>query len=141
MTLPKLQFEQRYFLTEDGTKIGYQVFGNPHGQPVLLANGLGGSYLAYCFLIDNFKDRFRFYCWDYRGVYSSGEPARGDETLSIAHHAADGVALIEHEKLEKYSLSDGPWVFKFWSKCVATMGTSFIILSCIMAWQGKRSIL
>ena len=118
MTLPKLQFEQRYFLTEDGTKIGYQVFGNPHGQPVLLANGLGGSYLAYCFLIDNFKDRFRFYCWDYRGVYSSGEPTRGDETLSIAHHAADGVALIEHEKLEK--------VFAFgWS-----MGVQVLVEMC-----------
>ena len=67
----------------------------------MLANGLGGSYLAYCFLIDHFKDRFRFYCWDYRGVYSSGEPTGGDEGLHIENHAADAVALLEHEKLQK----------------------------------------
>ena len=101
MSLPKLDFEQRYFVTPDGTKIGYQVFGDPKGQPVLLANGLGGSYLAYCFLIDHFKDRFRFYCWDYRGVYSSGEPTGSDESLHIENHAADAVALLEHEKLQK----------------------------------------
>ncbi|MBL90524.1 MAG: hypothetical protein CMH56_01755 [Myxococcales bacterium] len=118
MTLPQLEFEQRYFVTPDGTKIGYQVFGNPKGQPVLLANGLGGSYLAYCFLIDHFKDKFRFYCWDYRGVYSSGEPMGGDDSLHIQNHADDAVALLDHEKLDK--------VFAFgWS-----MGVQVLVEMC-----------
>ena len=39
--------EQRQLVARDGTQLGYQIRG-PVGAPcVLLANGLGGTYIAF----------------------------------------------------------------------------------------------
>lgn len=93
--------EQRFFVSFDGTPIGYQVGGNPKGVPLLLANGLGGTSSAYRFIIHRFSQTFRFYGWDYRGMYTSGRPLGGYDALSVEAHAKDGVALMAHEGIDR----------------------------------------
>ena len=96
------EYEQRSFISSDGTPIGYQVAGR-EGAPVLvLANGLGGTIETYRFIINAFSHLFRFYCWDYRGLYTSGRPLGGYSCLSIPHHASDGAELLEHEGIEEF---------------------------------------
>jgi pimeloyl-ACP methyl ester carboxylesterase len=95
------QGEQRWFTSHDGTPIGYQVVGNPDGVPFLLANGVGGTHAAYRFIIRRFQHAFRFYCWDYRGLYTSGRPLRGYDALTVADHAQDCRALLDHVGIEK----------------------------------------
>lgn len=88
--------EQKTFVSYDGTPIGYQLAGNPDGVPLLLANGLGGNYSAYRFIIHRFWDTFRFIAWDYRGIYTSGRPLTGYDGLSVAHNARDGIFLLKN---------------------------------------------
>jgi len=90
--------EERFFHSYDGTKIAYHVIGS--GAPMILANGLGGTYMAWRHLYTFFKDRYRIYSWDYRGLYHSSPP--DDPThLRMADHVKDALALIETEKIAK----------------------------------------
>ncbi|MCP4499098.1 MAG: alpha/beta hydrolase [Deltaproteobacteria bacterium] len=100
-TSKKYVWSQKNFLSHDGTPIGYQVIGDEGNPPFLLANGLGGTHQAYRLLTDAFGDRFCFYCWDYRGMYTSGRPVSGYSGLSIDHHAKDALALMEHVAKER----------------------------------------
>lgn len=88
--------EQKTFVSYDGTPIGYQLTGNPDGVPLLLANGLGGNYSAYRFVIHRFWNTFRFISWDYRGIYTSGRPLTGYDGLSVVHNARDGIFLLKN---------------------------------------------
>ncbi len=87
--------EQKTFVSYDGTPIGYQLMGNPDGVPLLLANGLGGNYSAFRFIIHRFWSTFRFISWDYRGIYTSGRPLTGYDGLSVEHNARDGIFLLQ----------------------------------------------
>jgi pimeloyl-ACP methyl ester carboxylesterase len=98
----ELNIEQRVFISSDGTPIGYQVAGNPDGPALLLANGLGGTITTYRFILKHFSDIFRFYCWDYRGLYSSGRPIKGYAGLAIENHAEDGLELLKHEGVDTF---------------------------------------
>jgi pimeloyl-ACP methyl ester carboxylesterase len=89
------EVEQHSFISHDGTPIGYQLMGNPDGIPLLLANGLGATYSAYRFIIHRYWDTFRFICWDYRGMYTSGRPLSGYDGLSVEENARDGVMLLK----------------------------------------------
>ena len=60
--------DQRHVVARDGTRIGYQVRGE--GPCVVLANGLGGTYIAFRHLYDAL-DGYKTICWDYRGLYTS----------------------------------------------------------------------
>src|SRR3569623_2775005 len=73
----------------DGTRIGYQVRGE--GPAVVLANGLGGTYLAVRYLYDALG-AYKTICWDYRGLYTSG-PA-SDPTANTVVHQVDALAEI-----------------------------------------------
>lgn len=86
--------QQGTFVSYDGTPIGYQLFGNPDGVPLLLANGLGGNYSAFRFIVHRFRHCFRFISWDYRGIYTSGRPLSGYDGLSVEHNARDGLFLL-----------------------------------------------
>lgn len=97
----ELEAEQRWFSSHDGTPIGYQVIGKEDGIPFLLANGVGGTHAAYRFIIRRFRHVFRFYCWDYRGLYTSGRPLRGYEALTVVDHAKDGLALLDHVGVDR----------------------------------------
>lgn len=96
------EYEQRSFISSDGTPIGYQVAGREGAPVLLLANGLGGTIETYRFIINSFSHLFRFYCWDYRGLYTSGRPLGGYAALSIPHHASDGLELLEQEGITHF---------------------------------------
>lgn len=93
--------EERRVRSYDGTDIAYHVVG--HGRPVLLCNGLGGSWVAWTHQIQYLKDRYRFISWDYRGLYHSGPPAVPG-ALHIEAHARDGLAVLDAEGVESAAL-------------------------------------
>ena len=92
------QVEERRFVSFDGTDIAYHVTGE--GPPILLCNGLGGRWKAWSHQIQYFRDRYRVFSWDYRGLYESGHPPDG-EALSVPLHARDGLRLMEEEGIER----------------------------------------
>lgn len=89
-----LRVEERRLRASDGADIAYHVVGE--GPPVLLCNGLGGSFRAWTHQIQYLEDRYSFVSWDYRGLYRSGppdDPAR----LRVEHHAEDALAILDAE--------------------------------------------
>lgn len=98
------------FASFDGTPIAYSIVG-ARGQidapVVLLANGLGGTAEAFIPLIERLPG-FRFVSWDYRGLYRSGRPLRGYAALSIADHAKDALALLDHLDRQGHLDRNGP---------------------------------
>lgn len=93
--------EERRFVSFDGTEVAYQAVGQ--GRPILLCNGLGGSWEAWSHQIQYFRNRYRLLCWDYRGLYDS-DPPRDARALRIEDHAADALHLLEEEGLERAAL-------------------------------------
>jgi len=85
MSLPDLQNHDVY--ASDGTRLAVQTFGS---GPITMAiaNGLGGTLLAWTPLLRAFADRVRFVSWDYRGLYGSARPA-SDHNLTVADHVSD----------------------------------------------------
>lgn len=90
--------EERRFVSFDGTEIAYQVVGQ--GRPILLCNGLGGSWEAWSHQIQYFRDRYRILSWDYRGLYGSAVP-ENPAALTISDHARDALALLKEEGAER----------------------------------------
>jgi len=88
--------QQRQVTARDGTRIGYQVRGD--GPCVVLANGLGGTYVTYKYLYDALGSGYRTICWDYRGLYTSAAPA---EPLAntVVHQVEDLFAILDAEKI------------------------------------------
>jgi len=89
--------EERQLPSFDGTCLARHTVGD--GPPILLCNGLGGSYKAWAHQIDYLADRYRFLSWDYRGLYGS-EPPADPEALTVADHARDAIAVLDaaHEE-------------------------------------------
>jgi pimeloyl-ACP methyl ester carboxylesterase len=82
----------------DGTPLAVQVVDDHPGgaQPcLLLANGLGASIVAYRLLIERFRDRLRFACFDTRGLFGSGRPIGGARALGVDAHARDALAVAD----------------------------------------------
>jgi pimeloyl-ACP methyl ester carboxylesterase len=101
MTLPTL--ERRDIHSFDGTRLEVQTFGR--GDLVMvIANGLGGTLLAWAPLLRALEDRVRFVSWDYRGLYRSGRPAL-PEHLRVAHHVADLAAVMDATGTERAVLA------------------------------------
>ena len=98
---PSLTVEERRVRSFDGTDIAYHLVGE--GPPILLANGLGGSWRAWTHQLRHFRDRYRFVSWDQRGLYRSGAPSdRG--ALDIPAQARDGLAVLDAEGIEKTAI-------------------------------------
>jgi pimeloyl-ACP methyl ester carboxylesterase len=95
---------QRHIVAADGTRIGYQVRGE--GPCVVLANGLGGTYLAYRHVYDALGG-YKTICWDYRGLYTSSPPA-DPRANTMAHHIDDLMAILAAEEV-------GDFVIAGWS--------------------------
>lgn len=93
--------EEHRVRAHDGTDLAYHVVGE--GAPVLLCNGLGGSWMAWSHQISYFQDRYRFISWDYRGLYRSGPPADPD-ALSIEDHTRDALTVLEAAGAERASI-------------------------------------
>jgi len=108
MRLPRLPLEidTRRIASFDGTMIAYHVTPAPFvGAPwVILANGLGGTYLAWRGLIDYLKPRYRFLTWDYRGLYASSRPSPDTQpAYAIPQHVRDLQAILAAESIETAS--------------------------------------
>lgn len=98
-TMPDvLSVEERFLDATDGTRIAYHLAGE--GQPVLLANGLGGSWKAWSHQIRYFQARCRFVSWDYRGLYGSSRP-NDLATVAPPAQARDGLHILDREKIDK----------------------------------------
>ena len=93
--------EERRFVSFDGTEIAYQAVGQ--GRPILLCNGLGGSWEAWSHQIQYFRDRYRLLSWDYRGLYGSSPPANPG-ALEIVDHARDGLRLLEEDGADRAAI-------------------------------------
>jgi pimeloyl-ACP methyl ester carboxylesterase len=82
----------------DGTPIAYQVRGE--GPAVVLANGLGGTYTAWRHQYALLGDRYKTICWDYRGLFRSGRPARLD-TLALEYQTKDLEIILDAEEVDR----------------------------------------
>src|SRR5690606_2639985 len=89
---------QRDVVARDGTRIGYQVRGD--GPCVVLANGLGGTYLAFRHVYDALAD-YKTVCWDYRGLYTSEAP-RDPRANTVRHQVDDLMAILDQEGVRDF---------------------------------------
>jgi len=88
----------------DGTEIAYHVTRAPFpGAPwVVLANALGGAWLAWRGQMEHFADRYRLLTWDYRGLFGSGRPSPDvDAAYGVERHAADLDAVLSAERVDR----------------------------------------
>lgn len=97
MSLPEFErFDIRSF---DGTRLEVQTWGQGE-LPIVIANGLGGTLLAWAPLLRALGDRCRFVSWDYRGLYNSGPPAV-PENLRVEDHVRDMMAVFDAASIDK----------------------------------------
>lgn len=101
MTLPTL--ERRDIHSFDGTRLEVQTYGRGDLH-IVIANGLGGTLLAWAPLLRALEDRVRFVSWDYRGLYRSGRPAL-PEHLRVAHHVRDLAAVMDATGVDRAVLA------------------------------------
>ncbi len=89
-----------HFKSFDGTVIGYYKEGNKNGLPVVLSNGLGGTFVAWKFLINELKDRCLFLSWDYRGLYKSSQKV-DKSTLGVEYQTRDLEIFLKKQRIKK----------------------------------------
>ena len=87
-----LGVEEKRLASFDGTDLAYHTLGQ--GPPILLANGLGGSWRAWKHQLRYFRDRYSFVSWDYRGLYASKAPP-DRHALDVPAQARDGLAILD----------------------------------------------
>jgi pimeloyl-ACP methyl ester carboxylesterase len=93
---------QREVVARDGTKLGYQVRGAANAPCIVLANGLGGQYIAFRYLYDALGE-YKVICWDYRGLYTSGLSA-DPRANTVAHQVDDLMVILEAEGVRDFVL-------------------------------------
>jgi pimeloyl-ACP methyl ester carboxylesterase len=76
----------------DGTELAVEAIGE--GPPLVLANGLGGSFRAWRPLLPRLASRHRVASWDYRGLYRSGPPA-SPGAVRVDDHVGDLEAVVD----------------------------------------------
>ena len=95
-------FERKRAVSEDGTRISYEILGE--GRRVLmLANGLGGRLYAWEPLIAALWREYRIISWDYRGLFDSGRPS-SPRRLAIGNHVEDAIAILRAEHTGRATL-------------------------------------
>jgi pimeloyl-ACP methyl ester carboxylesterase len=93
------QVETGHFRADDGTRLACYEAGDPHGVPLVLCGGLGGSFAIWRPVVEHFGGCFRVLAWDYRGLYASAPPRRR-RVLALTHHVHDLLALLRHKRAE-----------------------------------------
>jgi pimeloyl-ACP methyl ester carboxylesterase len=89
---------QRQVAARDGTRIGYQVRGE--GPCVVLANGLGGTYVTWKYLYEALEG-YRTICWDYRGLFTSCAPA-DRRANTVVHQVDDLISILDAEQVNDF---------------------------------------
>ncbi len=92
MTLPV--FEEHLVTTVDGVTLAAQTWG-AGDTTIVIANGLGGTLIAWTPLLRAFEHTIRFISWDYRGLYGSSRPTNLEQ-LAVADHVRDMRAVMDH---------------------------------------------
>lgn len=93
--------EYKYLTGYDGTRIRYQVIGK--GPTIVFANGLGGTFEAWYYLLEHLRDHYQIISWDYRGLYGSERPALS--RLAVADHVQDLYDILKAEKVKNALLA------------------------------------
>lgn len=70
---------------------------------VVLANGLGGQYVAFKYLIEALAG-YKMICWDYRGLFTSGAP-KDPRANTIAHQVDDLMVILEQEGVGEFAMA------------------------------------
>lgn len=91
MALPN--FETFDVTAQDGTRLTAQRYGDGPLR-VVVANGIGGTLLAWIPLLRALRERCTFVSWDYRGLYGSDAPA-DPSRVRIVDNAADLAAVMD----------------------------------------------
>ncbi len=76
----------------DGTRINYEVFGDPRGEPLLMIQGLGADSRGWIRQRRAFAARYRCIAFDNRFVGRSDSP---DIELTLEDMAGDAVAVLD----------------------------------------------
>ncbi|MBX7195033.1 MAG: alpha/beta hydrolase [Sandaracinaceae bacterium] len=121
--------EEKRVRSFDGAEIAYHVVGS--GPPIVLVNGLGGSWRAWSHQIRRFSGEFRFISWDYRGMYQSPIPRDRDE-LAVGRHALDGLAVLAAEgitRCEAFGWSMGVQVSLEMFRAAPHLFTSLVLVN------------
>jgi 3-oxoadipate enol-lactonase len=84
--------------TPDGTRIAYDVWGRPDGEPLLLIQGLGTDARGWALQRMALGRRFRCYALDNRGVGHSDQPP-GPYDLEVM--ALDAIAVLDAEGVDQ----------------------------------------
>ena len=80
-------------LETNGITQFYETYGERKNPPVMLITGLGGAGASWGPQIKRFAERYFVILPDHRGAGKSSRPADG---YTIANHAADMAALVDH---------------------------------------------
>jgi pimeloyl-ACP methyl ester carboxylesterase len=97
LSLP--QFERHSVRASDGTRLEAQSFGDGP-LPIVIANGLGGTLVAWTPMLRALEHRARFISWDYRGLYGSDRPS-DLARLRVEHHVDDLRQVMDALDVEK----------------------------------------
>jgi pimeloyl-ACP methyl ester carboxylesterase len=92
------QFDRFDVRAADGTRLEAQSFGSGP-LTMVIANGLGGTLLAWAPLLRAMENRVRFVSWDYRGLYGSERPTDRSR-LRVEHHVDDMRAVMEAAEVD-----------------------------------------
>jgi pimeloyl-ACP methyl ester carboxylesterase len=84
----------------DGTTLAVHDTGGT-GSPLVIANGLGGPFAAWCHQIAYLRERYRILSWDYRGLYGSSRPRGRPARLDVAAHVDDLVCILGQVGIER----------------------------------------
>ncbi len=103
----------------DGTKLHAEVFGPPHGYPIVLTHGITCAIRAWAFQIADLSNDYRVIAFDHRGHGRSGVPLRKD--YSLKHLASDldsvlDATLAPHERAVVAGHSMGGITIAAWSE-------------------------
>jgi pimeloyl-ACP methyl ester carboxylesterase len=91
-------FDRNDFASRDSTRLAYQSVGS--GHPIVLANGLGGTFGAWRHLYGHLAARYRVVSWDYRCFHGSEVP-RDPLAVAMPHQVDDLEDLLAHLRVDR----------------------------------------
>jgi pimeloyl-ACP methyl ester carboxylesterase len=101
--MARLAVETRRIRAQDGTTLAVHDTGG-NARPLVIANGLGGPFAAWCHQVEYLRDRYRILSWDYRGLYGSSRPPGSPPRLDVPAHVADLVTILDELGIEQTAL-------------------------------------